>query len=521
MSESRHLRSVSDLYAADEIEVLLLEEIRDLEPPPAAYSRPEDIQDFEIAGSRTGGRISSQSSGLDSPGIHSTVHSWDSHANYHGSYGNGDHRHGSNAMAWQRTSHLILYCDIQGHLKTATGFVRLLLLVSSAACLVTLCSSGTAKISLFMLPLAGRLRFMIFVAVFSLLITALLLFLDISHVVHFFPFNWGRLNAWIFSSIGLSFITASTLLALSVFEYHGSGWVPRRTRSQLTATATLGLSCALLAFLLSWLHGRGVSGCRASPASAAEDEVNQQLYKPVDSSSSGTTLKDGLRSSKQPPPWVAKNSRKLRTSEEAHEAGRTSGKDHWASAREHFLGVGQPDEESSPLQQQQQQQQQQKSSEGETGRRQRRRREASGDEARSKKTPPRKLPIQEGGKPARAGRQAGAGKDGKDGRKGGQGTARTSVTRSEIQEYWMQGYEHVQRTERTTANIEQWQSAAMRSLEEKKAKDARWSEAWQRQKEQTQAQSRSQSQNQFPSSSSGQDDAKPCTSKTLEPLSFA
>lgn len=48
MSESRHLRSVSDLYAAEEIEVLLLEEIRELEPPPAAYSRPEDIQDFEI-----------------------------------------------------------------------------------------------------------------------------------------------------------------------------------------------------------------------------------------------------------------------------------------------------------------------------------------------------------------------------------------------------------------------------------------------------------------------------------------
>lgn len=50
MSETRHypIRSVSDLYAADEIEVLLLEEIRDLEPPPAIYSKPEDIQDFEI-----------------------------------------------------------------------------------------------------------------------------------------------------------------------------------------------------------------------------------------------------------------------------------------------------------------------------------------------------------------------------------------------------------------------------------------------------------------------------------------
>lgn len=83
-----------------------------------------------IAGSRTGGRISSQSSELDSPGVHSTVHSWDSHANYHGHYGNSDHRPGSNAMPWSRASHVVIYCDIQGHLKTPTGVVRLLLLVS-------------------------------------------------------------------------------------------------------------------------------------------------------------------------------------------------------------------------------------------------------------------------------------------------------------------------------------------------------------------------------------------------------
>lgn len=83
------------------------------------------------AGSRTGGQISSQPLELDSPGVHSTVHSWDSHANYHGHYGYGDH-HGSssNALAWPRASHLVFYCDIQGHLKTAIGVIRLLLLVS-------------------------------------------------------------------------------------------------------------------------------------------------------------------------------------------------------------------------------------------------------------------------------------------------------------------------------------------------------------------------------------------------------
>ncbi|XP_016843928.1 uncharacterized protein LOC100121379 isoform X2 [Nasonia vitripennis] len=510
MSESRHLRSVSDLYAADEIEVLLLEEIRDLEPPPAAYSRPEDIQDFEI-GSRTGGRISSQSSELDSPGIHSTVHSWNSHTNY-GNYGH-DHPHGSsaNAMPWPRTSHLIFYCDIQGHLKTATGLVRLLLLLSSAACLATLCSSGTAKVSLFMLPLVGRLRFMIFVAVFCLLITALLLFLDISHVVYFFPFNWARLNAWIFTSVGISYTTSSALLALSVFDYHGAGWVPRRTRSQLTATAALGLSCAILSFLLSWLHGRHGSSCHAPPG---EDDPTQQLYKPVDSSSSGATLKDGVRSTKQPPPWVAKNSKKHRTSMDSNNGNNKPRKDHWASARDHFLNTNQFDEElenqgtSAAADKEKDQPEPER-------RRQRRRRDADGssgtggnmtasqtktsfstDESK-KKAPPKKLPIQSADK-ARP-------RNSKDGAK--KTTTRTSVTRSEIQEYWMQGYEHVQRTDKTTANIEQWQSAAMKSLEEKKAKDERWAESWRQHKDQKEP--------------AQPDDAKPCSSKTLEPLNFA
>ncbi|XP_023247169.1 uncharacterized protein LOC106637034 [Copidosoma floridanum] len=535
MSESRHLRSVSDLYAADEIEVLLLEEIRDLEPPPAAYSRPEDIQDFEIAGSRTGGRISSQSSELDSPGINSTVHSWDSHANYHGSYGHDDHRHGSsaNTMAWPRSSHLIFYCDVQGHLKTATGFIRLLLLLSSAACLATLCSSGTAKVSLFMLPLVGRLRFMIFVAVFCLLITALLLFLDISHVVYFFPFNWARLNAWIFTSVGLSYMTGSALLGLAVFEYHGGGWVPKRTRSQLTATAFLGLSCALLSFALSWLHGRHGSSCHAPVA--GEDDPTQQLYKPVDSSSSGTTLKDGVRSTKQPPPWVAKNSKKYQASLDSSNGNNARPrKDHWASARDHFLNSNQFDEEmEDPRPQQPGASASAADREAREVRRQLgRRREGDGTSSSTgpgnltasqtktsfstddskKKAPPKKLALQGTESSGKAGRGRASKETGAGGKK--QGTTRTSVTRSEIQEYWMQGYEHVQRTEKTTGNIDQWQSAAMKSLEEKKVNDARWAEAWRHQKEQHPPKTSVSQHSQL-------DDAKPCSSKALEPLNFA
>ncbi|XP_011340115.1 uncharacterized protein LOC105280934 isoform X2 [Ooceraea biroi] len=350
MSETRHpIRSVSDLYAADEIEVLLLEEIRDLEPPPAIYSKPEDIQDFEI-GSRTGGRISSQSSELDSPGVHSTVHSWDSHANYHGHYGNSDHRGGSssNALHWSHASHVVIYCDIQGHLKTPTGVVRLLLLISSAACLATLYSSGTAKVSLFMLPLADRLRFMSFVAVFCILVIAVLLFLDISHVIYILPLNWARVNGIVFTGIGLSFVASSTLLACTVWEYYGGDWVPKRTRFQLSAAAAVGLSCALLAFLLCWIHCRSGSSCKGQDS---RSHTPTQLYKPVDnSSSSGVTLKE--RSPKRSASWAVKNQQSKKrnvdsdtnTSNGGHRGSNhekfkqgANRKDHWASAKQHIL----------------------------------------------------------------------------------------------------------------------------------------------------------------------------------------
>lgn len=64
--------------------------------------------------------------------------------------------------------------------------------VTTIACLACLCTSGTVKIGLFMLPLVGRIRFMMFVNLISIFVTCLLLFLDISHIVYLFPFNWGK-----------------------------------------------------------------------------------------------------------------------------------------------------------------------------------------------------------------------------------------------------------------------------------------------------------------------------------------
>lgn len=125
LSNNRHVNSVSDLYISDEISVLL-EEIQSLEP--SSY-RPEDIQDFEIAGSQTGntgggGRAASSIAELETPGDATTVHSWDSHANYK------HHCHGSSPTQ-SAFSGVILYCD-DSHVKSSSGLIRVLLVVSSS-----------------------------------------------------------------------------------------------------------------------------------------------------------------------------------------------------------------------------------------------------------------------------------------------------------------------------------------------------------------------------------------------------
>ncbi|KAG8226094.1 hypothetical protein J437_LFUL006401 [Ladona fulva] len=231
-SAGRYVHSVSDLYGADEIEVLL-EEIRDLEPPSTA----EDFQDFEIDGSRSGGVERAGTLGQGMSGVNQgiedgdvgantgercesmgTIGSWDSHTNYQQMYGLEDGSDGGGAPF----PGVVLFCD-ESHLKSPTGIVRVLLVISSVACLACLCSSGgggsssgasaaagaggsgpggagggrggaaAAAGGLFLLPLPGRLRLMLFVTVFSILATCLLLFLDISHLVYLFPFNWSRL----------------------------------------------------------------------------------------------------------------------------------------------------------------------------------------------------------------------------------------------------------------------------------------------------------------------------------------
>lgn len=146
-------------------------------------------------------------------------------------------------------------------------------------------------------------------------------------------------------------------MCLSIWEYSKSGWVPRRIRSQLTVTAGLAFSCALISFLISWLHGRGEIICKLQQS---RNNSQSQLYKPVKNSSE-LTMKNKSPKKSSSSSWVVKNSKTKRIAD-GDDKLTTKGngscdkykpvnkKDHWASAREHFLPVQNDDEDTPTIQ---------------------------------------------------------------------------------------------------------------------------------------------------------------------------
>ncbi|XP_065169013.1 uncharacterized protein [Atheta coriaria] len=287
---SRYINSVSDLYGDDEIE-FLLDDIRELEP---ISCRPEDIQlcrgadvnvidvDFEIAGSGTG---EPAGGGAETP--LGTVHSWDSHSHY---------RRRSASPDLSLYSGVIVYCD-HTHLRTPTGLFRILLILTTIACLACLCTAGTVKVTLFMLPLVNRIRLMMFVTLLSIFITSLLLFLDISHIIYLFPFPWGKLNAYIYLSLSVLFLIASSLLFHTVFLSEAFLWVPKWTHQQLFITGCLGYVCCLESLVITIIQkcskdhyqpvaedpSMNLQERRSSSHPNSPDHVNQTThnYKPI------------------------------------------------------------------------------------------------------------------------------------------------------------------------------------------------------------------------------------------------
>lgn len=118
--------------------------------------------------------------------------------------------------------------------------------VTTVACLACLCTSGTVKIGLFMLPLVGRIRFMMFVTLISLFVTCLLLFLDISHVVYLFPFNWGKVVSYVCQyKINLFLLFFFTCFVCWICLLHIIVWTWTYLETRLTNARNNNYTCCI------------------------------------------------------------------------------------------------------------------------------------------------------------------------------------------------------------------------------------------------------------------------------------
>ncbi|CAL8096996.1 unnamed protein product [Orchesella dallaii] len=144
-----------------------------------------------------------------------------------------------------------LYCDTS-HLKTPIGILRIVFLVASAVSLCCLCYAGTAKYGLFMLPYVGRIRLMLFIILFSCLVTALLLFLDISLLYHAFPVHYHKWVIGVYVMQCAGYCGASALMVSLVQIYAESfPTIAKVTRDQLIAASVFGFLAGLSALLMA------------------------------------------------------------------------------------------------------------------------------------------------------------------------------------------------------------------------------------------------------------------------------
>ncbi|GBP90281.1 hypothetical protein EVAR_61359_1 [Eumeta japonica] len=221
--------SVSELYSTDEVE-LLLEEIRELEPTNCCA---EDIQDFEIAGSATGGGgAGGTGAGGRSPA--GTEHSWDSHAHYR------------RAPPPPPVALAPIYCRLR-HLLTLNGSLTFLIILwCGGACA---CVWAGVGLRAWRVPLAARVRLLHLAALTSFFLHVLLLTLHVTQLVVLLPFRWRAVSAGaaLYSSGMLCVGGALVLHAVLVApEYR---WAPANVAQPLLAAAGSALAGAALSTL--------------------------------------------------------------------------------------------------------------------------------------------------------------------------------------------------------------------------------------------------------------------------------
>ncbi|CAB4067896.1 unnamed protein product [Lepeophtheirus salmonis] len=276
---TRHwVNSVSDIYGPDEIEELL----EDLNRLEFAALEADDFRDYDIDGSRVGslrggrsenvGRVRPRDR-LASPEIEDegstrvhnqgsrrvpspseSVNSWDSHVHYRRNEDEEDDEQQRTPSIYpSRLTHsIICFCDTSTF-KTPRNFLRVLLVVTSVACLSTVLTAGTAKSGIFALPHFPRLRLIIFVSIFTILFTLFILFLNISHLHALLPVEYGKMQTVVYLILTVLYVVSSSLLFHLQSEIRSGGFpsspLPHWTKNHLIIAACLGFVCGVETFL--------------------------------------------------------------------------------------------------------------------------------------------------------------------------------------------------------------------------------------------------------------------------------
>lgn len=134
------------------------------------------------------------------------------------------------------------------YLKTLPGIVRMVQVVCSLICLVFLVSSGHNDEDYLLLPVAGRLRLLVFACIVGFLLSILMTALRVTKTIHMLPINWNLFDLIVYSFVSGLFLVSSSLAANAIWvQQNVKGQpLPQWTSQQLIGSIVFGYVCTLV-----------------------------------------------------------------------------------------------------------------------------------------------------------------------------------------------------------------------------------------------------------------------------------
>ncbi|XP_037284535.2 uncharacterized protein LOC119177221 [Rhipicephalus microplus] len=138
---------------------------------------------------------------------------------------------------------------------TIVGALRIAILFLSLLSLICIASAGTKDYDILQLPRSERVRLHLFVCVLAFLLTAALMVVDNSSIVHILPLNWALIDTVLWGVLALLFLVSSSLLIHNKMLYQRAYFaIVDWTCSLFLVSGIFGLGCVCSCFALGVLR---------------------------------------------------------------------------------------------------------------------------------------------------------------------------------------------------------------------------------------------------------------------------